>query len=109
MKTGEKNACTRQHRGTMNERFEVSKSGSPTESRVVKLYTGVFVRNPADRKNVNLALCCIDARFDPYVTSVDAAENLWVADLPNSAVPVRREGLAVAANLAPKSGRLLCP
>ena len=91
----------------MNERFEISKSRSPTESRVVKLYTGAFVRNRADGKNVNFALCCIDARSDSYVTSVDATENLWVANLPNSAVPVRREGPAVAANRARKAGRLL--
>jgi len=96
----------------MNERFEASKSRSLPEGSVVKLYTGAFVRNRSDGKNVNLALCCIDLRSDPYVTRVDTAENLWVADFPNPAVPVRGESLAVAANLTGKAclplGTLAC-
>ena len=91
----------------MNERFEASRSGSPPEGSVVELYPGAFVRNRANRQDSNLAMSRIHMRSDPYVTSLDAAESLWVGDPPNPAVPVRHEGLAVGANLARKAGRLL--
>src|ERR1700722_7632542 len=91
----------------MGKRFESSRPESPAESCVVEPYAGVFVHDRADRKNANLAMRCIHLRSDPYVTRVDAAENLRVADLPNPAVPVRRESFAVAANLTGKACRLL--
>jgi hypothetical protein len=44
---------------------------------------------------------------DPYVMCVDTVQNLWIADLPNSAVLVRHKSLTITTNLARKASRLL--
>ena len=80
--------------------FGASHSESSAKSRVVQLYASAFVRDRADRKDVNLSMCRIHICSDPYVTRVDTAEHFRVTDFPNPAVPIRRERLAFAPNLA---------
>lgn len=85
----------------------VSRPESPAESSVVQLYAGVFVRDRVNGQDVNLSVCRIDMCSDPYVMCVDTVQNLWIADLPNSAVLVRHKSLTITTNLARKASRLL--
>jgi len=85
----------------------VSRAESPAESRIVQLYAGVLVHDRVNGQDVDLSVFRIDMCSDPYVMCVDAVQNLWIADLPNSAVPVRRKSLTITTNLARKASRLL--